>query len=213
VGRLNTHTATVSGRKGKDLRRKGQRCRQAGVPEESVRNEYPDNAPVRFGTGYSTSQGIYEFRMDLATNSDYIPTQRTNSAYIPTKHWPFLQPRYSVYCAVRAGYLKTISSQFTAENVVRLPCEFCGAESSTGTDFCPSSLLRVFSCQYHSAQARYLSSATQQETNKTWETFESNAISEIGQHCIEKKKLSLRLYRLHTSNETWAKEISILLLF
>jgi hypothetical protein len=180
--RLNAHTATVSGRKGKDLRRKGQRCRQAGVPEESVRNEYPDNAPVQFGTGYSTSHGIYVFRMDLGTNSDYIPTQ----------HWQILQPRYSVYCAVRSGYLKIILSQFAAESVVRLPCEFCGAESSTGTDFCPSSLPRVFCCQYHSAQARYLSSSTQEETNKTRETLENNAISEIGQHCIE-TTLSLRL--------------------
>jgi len=73
--RLNAHTATVGGRKGKDLRRKGQRCRQAGVPEESVRNGYPDNAPVQFGTGFSTSHGIYVFRVDLGTNSDYIPTQ------------------------------------------------------------------------------------------------------------------------------------------
>jgi len=125
MGRLNAHTATVSGRKGKDLRWQGQRCRQAGVPEESVRNGYPDNAPVQFGTGYSTSQGIYQFCMDLGTNSDYIPT----------KLWPFLQPRYSVYCAVRTVYLKIISSQFTAESVVRTPCEFCGAESSTGTHF------------------------------------------------------------------------------
>ena len=152
--RLNTHTTTVSGRKGKDLRSKGQRCRQAGVPEESVRNGYPDNAPVQFGTGYSTSHSIHVLRMDLVTNSNYIPTQ----------HWPFLQPRYSVYCAVRTGYLEKISSQFTAESVFRPPYEFCGAESSNGTVFCPSSLLRVFSCQYHSAQARYLSSSTQEET-------------------------------------------------
>jgi hypothetical protein len=91
LGRLNAHTATLSGRKGKDLRWKGQRCRQAGVPEERVRNGYPDNAPVQFGTGYSTSQVIYEFCMDLGTSSDYIPP----------KLWPFFQPRYSVYCAVR----------------------------------------------------------------------------------------------------------------
>jgi len=200
--RLNTHTTTVSGRKGKDLRSKGQRCRQAGVPEESVRNGYPDNAPVQFGTGYSTSHSIHVLRMDLVTNSNYIPTQ----------HWPFLQPRYSVYCAVRTGYLEKISSQFTAESVFRPPYEFCGAESSNGTVFCPSSLLRVFSCQYHSAQARYLSSSTQEETSKTRETFESNAISQIGQHCI-KKTLSLRLYMLHTFNQMWVKERPILLLF
>jgi hypothetical protein len=75
MGRLNAQTATVSGRKGKDLRRKGQRCRQAGVPEESVRNGYPDNAPVLFGTGYSTSQDIYVLHMNLRTNSGYILTQ------------------------------------------------------------------------------------------------------------------------------------------
>ena len=74
----------------------------------------------------------------------------------------FFKPIYSVYCAVRSGDLKIILSQFTAESVVRPPSEFCGAESSTGKDICPSSLLRVFSCQYHSAQARYLSSSTQQ---------------------------------------------------
>ena len=31
-----------------------------------------------------------------------------------------LQPRYPVYCAVRNGYLKIISPQFTADSVVRL---------------------------------------------------------------------------------------------
>jgi hypothetical protein len=75
MGRLDACTVTVSDRKGKDLQRKGQRCRQAGVPEQGARNGYTDNAAVRFGTGYSTAQVIYIFRMDLETNSYYIPAQ------------------------------------------------------------------------------------------------------------------------------------------
>jgi hypothetical protein len=195
--RLNAQTATVVAGRARTSVRRGNAV--AGRGSGRKRSEWIPRqctGTVRHG---SSSQDNCEFRMELRTNSNYIPTQ----------HGPFLEPRYSVFCAVRTGYLKLISSQFTAKSVVLPPCEFCGAGNSTGTDFCTNSLLRVFSCHYqsaqtrhlsspthesllrvfschyHSAQARHLSSSTQEKTNKTQETFESNPISEIGQHYIE----------------------------
>jgi len=69
------------------------------------------------------------------------------------------------------------------------PCEICDGQIDNGTGF--SSRTSLFPCQYHSTSAPYSSSSTRccyqkDKPTKPWNISKSNAVSESGEHWIEK---------------------------
>jgi hypothetical protein len=88
--------------------------------------------------------------------------------------------KYLVYCAVRTLDKMQVRSQVS-------PCEICVRQSGTG--FYP--IASVFRCQLHSANAPYWPSSWNYPYQKDKRAtpgniLQSNALSEIGAHWIEK---------------------------